>query len=99
MTDHSTVTDANNRMPGTPPFVERHVSRKDGEVYARDYKGDGPAFVLMHGFPDNLHIWDDLVPYLLNCGRRVVTFDFLGFGASDKPADAAYSFQQQLGDL
>jgi pimeloyl-ACP methyl ester carboxylesterase len=53
----------------------------------------------MHGFPDNLHIWDDLIPYLVASGRRVVTFDFLGFGASDKPSGAAYSFSQQLGDL
>jgi pimeloyl-ACP methyl ester carboxylesterase len=53
----------------------------------------------MHGFPDNLHIWDDLIPHLTAGGRRVVTFDFLGFGASDKPAGAAYSFRQQLGDL
>jgi haloalkane dehalogenase len=80
-------------------FTERRVSRDQGRVYARDYPGDGPAFVLMHGFPDNLHIWDDLIPYLLQSGRRVVTFDFLGFGASDKPAGAAYSFPQQLGDL
>ena len=28
-----------------------------------------------------------------------MTFDFLGFGTSDKPADAAYSFKHQLGDL
>jgi len=82
-----------------PTFVEHHVPREWGNVYARDYKGVGPAFVLMHGFPDNLHIWDDLVPYLVASGRRVVTFDFLGFGASDKPPNAAYSFQQQLGDL
>jgi haloalkane dehalogenase len=99
MTHDSTLTDANNRMDGTPVFDEHHVSRKGGRVYARDYKGAGPAFVLMHGFPDNLHIWDDLVPYLINSGRRVVTFDFLGFGASDKLAGATYSFQQQMGDL
>jgi len=53
----------------------------------------------MHGFPDNLHIWDDLIPFLVASGRRVVTFDFLGFGASDKPAGTAYSFRQQLDDL
>jgi pimeloyl-ACP methyl ester carboxylesterase len=53
----------------------------------------------MHGFPDNLHIYDDLVPYLVAAGRRVVAFDFLGFGASDKPTGAKYSFEQQLGDL
>jgi haloalkane dehalogenase len=53
----------------------------------------------MHGFPDNLHIYDDLIPYLTKSGRRVVAFDFLGFGASDKPVGTAYSFAQQLGDL
>jgi haloalkane dehalogenase len=87
------------KVDNTPSFVEHHVPRGEGSVYARDYKGAGPAFVLMHGFPDNLHIWDDLVPYLTAGGRRVVTFDFLGFGAYDKPAGAAYSFKQQLGDL
>lgn len=80
-------------------FVEHRVQRGPGSLYARDHAGAGPAFVLMHGFPDNLHIWDDLIPYLVAGGRRVVTFDFLGFGASDKPADATYSFRQQLGDL
>ena len=80
-------------------FSEHNIPRDEGKIYARDYAGAGPAFVLMHGFPDNLHIYDDLVPYLVASGRRVVTFDFLGFGASDKPAGAAYSFQQQLGDL
>jgi haloalkane dehalogenase len=80
-------------------FSEHRIPRREGSLYARDYAGAGPAFVLMHGFPDNLHIWDDLIPYLIAGGRRVVSFDFLGFGASDKPADAAYSFKQQLSDL
>jgi haloalkane dehalogenase len=81
------------------PFADTFITREEGRIYARDYAGAGPAFVLMHGFPDNLRIWDDLIPYLAKGGRRVVTFDFLGFGASDKPAGAAYSFKQQLGDL
>ncbi|PZR83304.1 MAG: hypothetical protein DLM68_14480 [Hyphomicrobiales bacterium] len=86
-------------MDSKPSFTEHYVPRDQGRVYARDYKGAGPAFVLMHGFPDNLHIYDDVLPHLVASGRRVVTFDFLGFGASDKPTDAAYSFEQQLGDL
>jgi haloalkane dehalogenase len=87
-------------MPSnTSEFIEHHVPRPEGSFYARDYAGTGPAFVLMHGFPDNLRIWDDLIPYLTASGRRVVTFDFLGFGASDKPTGVAYSFKQQLGDL
>jgi haloalkane dehalogenase len=86
-------------MKGKPAFIEHHVPREQGRVYARDYDGTGPAFVLMHGFPDNLRIYDDLIPYLTATGRRVVAFDFLGFGASDKPAGASYSFEQQLDDL
>jgi haloalkane dehalogenase len=86
-------------MDSKPAFTEHRVPREQGKVYARDYDGTGPAFVLMHGFPDNLRIYDDLVPCLTAAGRRVVAFDFLGFGASDKPAGASYSFEQQLGDL
>jgi haloalkane dehalogenase len=86
-------------MDGKPAFTEHRIPRHQGSIYARDYEGAGPAFVLMHGFPDNLGIYDDLIPYLTAAGRRVVAFDFLGFGASDKPAGASYSFAQQLGDL
>src|SRR5712671_7868589 len=87
-------------MPLSPiKFCEHLIPRGSGKVYARDYAGAGPAFVLMHGFPDNLHIYDDLVPYLVAGGRRVVAFDFLGFGASEKPSGATYSFKQQLGDV
>jgi haloalkane dehalogenase len=83
----------------TTPYVEHHIPAGQGNVYARDYPGAGPAFVLMHGFPDNLRIYDDLIPLLAAAGRRVVAFDFLGFGQSDKPDGAAYSFEQQRGDL
>ena len=87
-------------MPFNPmTFAETYISREKGRIYTRDYAGAGPAFVLMHGFPDNLHIYDQLIPYLVAAGRRVVTFDFLGYGASDKPAGTNYSFRQQLGDL
>jgi haloalkane dehalogenase len=83
----------------TPAFTEHHVPTEQGSLYVRDYPGDGPAFVMMHGFPDNSHIYDRLIPHLVAGGRRTIVFDFLGFGGSDKPVGAAYSFAQQLGDL
>ena len=89
----------NDGPSSAPSFAEHRIPNEGHLIYAREYKGAGPAFVLMHGFPDNLRIYDDLIPYLVAGGRRVVTFDFLGFGASEKPADANYSFEQQLGDL
>jgi len=66
-------------------------------IYARDYPGQDPAIVLMHGFPDNLHLYDRLLPYL--SPRRVITFDFLGWGGSDKPAGYQYTAANQVGDL
>jgi haloalkane dehalogenase len=93
-------TYANNKLSeANPSFAEKYVSRERGRIYVRDYEGTEPAFVLMHGFPDNLQIYDYLIPELVASGRRVVTFDFLGFGRSDKPTEARYSFEQQLGDL
>ncbi len=86
-------------MTAVPPFVPHSVRTRQGNIHVRDFEGAGPAFVMMHGFPDNQGIYDDLIPHLVRAGRRTVTFDFLGFGASDKPAGAAYSFAQQLEDL
>ena len=99
MTQDSAKPRTDDRMNDKTSFSEHRVPRGQGSIYVRDYKGAAPAFVLMHGFPDNLHIYDDLIPYLVAGGRRVVAFDFLGFGASEKPSGATYSFNQQLGDL
>jgi pimeloyl-ACP methyl ester carboxylesterase len=55
--------------------------------------------VLLHGFPDNRHIYDPLIPSLVGAGRRVVAFDFLGFGDSEKPPNYKYTFEQQTGDI
>jgi len=79
-------------------FSERFVRRDQYRIYARDYPGVDPAIVLMHGFPDNLHLYDRLVPYLATL-RHVITFDFLGWGASDKPSGYPYTANNQEGDL
>jgi haloalkane dehalogenase len=86
-------------MDSEAQFTEHRVARRQGSIYTRDYPGHGPAFVVMHGFPDNLHIYDELVPHLLSAGRRVVAFDFLGYGASDKPSGMHYTFEEQKEDL
>jgi haloalkane dehalogenase len=79
-------------------FQERWVQTPRGKLYVRDHPGSGPAFVTLHGFPDNLRIFEPVAPLLAAAGRRVVLFDFLGFGASDKPG-TGYSFDQQVDDL
>src|SRR5512145_2963417 len=57
-------------------FTERFIPRDQYRIYAREYAGGEPAIILMHGFPDNLHLYDRLVPYLAS-SRRLITFDFL----------------------
>ncbi len=84
-------------MNSSQPYREHLVSHQGSNIYVRHYAGTGPAFVMMHGFPDNLHIYDRLIPALP--GRQVITFDFLGWGASDKPTDHAYTSKQQEGEL
>ncbi len=84
-------------MNASQPYREHLVSYQASNISVRHYAGTGPAFVLMHGFPDNLHIYDRFIPAL--AGRQVLTFDFLGWGASDKPTDHAYTSKQQEGEL
>jgi len=45
-------------------YSESFVLRGPYRIRVREYGGEGPAVVLMHGFPDNLHLYDRLVPRL-----------------------------------
>jgi pimeloyl-ACP methyl ester carboxylesterase len=82
----------------TLSYTEHAIERGPYHIYAREYPGEEPAIVLMHGFPDTLHLYDRLLPWLIT-SRRVVTFDFLGWGASDKPSGYPYTAANQTLDL
>jgi pimeloyl-ACP methyl ester carboxylesterase len=62
------------------------------EVFVRT-EGSGPAVTLLHGFPSSSHDWAKLAPLLE--GHELLMPDFLGFGASAKPADHTYSLLEQ----
>jgi pimeloyl-ACP methyl ester carboxylesterase len=79
-------------------YKETFVQRNQYRVYVRDYPGEEPPIILMHGFPDNVHLYDRLFPYL-SPPHRVIAFDFLGWGASDKPTGYPYTTSNQVGDL
>ena len=77
---------------------ETFVQRDQHRIYVRDHSGAEPAIILMHGFPDNVHLYDRLSPNL-SPPRRVVLFDYLGWGSSDKPSAYSYTTDNQVGDL
>src|SRR4029453_6022773 len=83
---------------GSETFQEPTVQRSGHRIYVRDYPGAGNPILLLHGFPDNLHLYDRLVPPLAPT-RRVVTFDFLGWGLSDKPASYRPTARNQLREV
>ena len=75
----------------------RRVRLSAGEVAYVD-EGDGPAVLLIHGFPTSSHLWRDLVPVLAP-RFRVIAPDLLGYGASGKPDGADLHIRAQAGLL
>ncbi len=78
-----------------------HFVERDGlKIHVREFgrKTTKPTWVLMHGFPDSMHLYDRLVPELLD-NQHVITFDFIGWGDSDKPANHRYDFASLRADL
>lgn len=76
----------------------RYVRLLDGRVFVMDtgerLRTNVPPLIILHGFPTSCH---DFVPCIetLKASRRVLTFDFLGFGLSDKPKRFSYSLHEQ----
>ncbi|MFV2055450.1 MAG: alpha/beta fold hydrolase [Thiohalomonadales bacterium] len=85
------------------PYRVHDVPHGDFNLHAREFlgskeNGDEIAIVMMHGFPDNLHIYDRVIPSLSH-SARVIVFDFLGWGESDKPQGFEYSVEDQQQQL
>jgi pimeloyl-ACP methyl ester carboxylesterase len=56
--------------------------------------GSGPAMTFLHGFPSSSHDWAKAAPALAE-GHALLLFDFLGFGASEKPVEHTYTMHEQ----
>ena len=68
-----------------------HKFNSDGVEIAYQTAGDGPPILLIHGFASNARVnwWDTgWVKTLTDAGRRVITFDHRGHGASEKLYDS-----------
>jgi len=62
--------------------------------------GQGPAVVLLHGFPDTHVVWRKQVAPLVAAGYRVLAPDLRGYGGSDAPlAVDAYRLDHVCADV
>ena len=70
----------------------------DKTIYAREYAVNGPTIYLLHGFPDNIQLYEYLIPELAE-KFHIITFDFLGWHKSSKPKAYAYTAADQRNEL
>mgnify|MGYP000374021627 CR=1 FL=1 len=62
--------------------------------------GQGPAVVLLHGFPEIAYSWRHQIPVLGEAGYQVSAPDQRGYGWSDQPDGVeAYSMTELVGDV
>ncbi|MCV7344294.1 alpha/beta fold hydrolase [Mycolicibacterium rhodesiae] len=67
-----------------------HLHTRRGHRVAYRRRGSGPSVLLLHGFPTWSYDYAAVATDLAR-DHDVVTVDFLGYGASDKPAPHDYS--------
>jgi pimeloyl-ACP methyl ester carboxylesterase len=68
----------------------------DGRTLAYREAGEGPAVLLLHGWPTSSFLWRNVMPPIAR-RRRVLALDLPGFGSSDKPTDVTYSYEFYTG--
>ncbi len=83
-----------------PGFEAHWIDTEAGKIFAR-VKGDGPALVLLHGFPQTHVMWHGVANALAS-QFRVVAMDMRGYGWSSAPhseAGAQYSKRVMANDV
>jgi non-heme chloroperoxidase len=78
-------------------IVVGHENSTDIELYYEDH-GDGPAVVLLSGWPLDSRSWEPQTHALLTSGHRVILVDRRGFGRSSRPTQG-YDFDTLAADL
>jgi pimeloyl-ACP methyl ester carboxylesterase len=90
--------------PALPPEPGTHTSfaslkQIDAGVlnigYAEDGPGDGPAVILLHGWPYDIHSYVDVAPLLASAGYRVIVPYLRGYGTTRFLSGQAFRNAQQ----
>jgi pimeloyl-ACP methyl ester carboxylesterase len=77
------------RQSGTFTEIRGH------KIFMHEHAGatDRPPLLLLHGYPSSSYDWRHAFDKLER--HRLIVFDFLGYGLSDKPRDHVYSLRTQ----
>ncbi len=80
------------RVPSAAEWIAENdtLISRCGHRIAYRRRGTGPTVLLLHGFPTWSYDYAEIASDLA-ADHDVVTMDFLGYGASDKPSSYTYS--------
>ncbi|MQS07871.1 alpha/beta fold hydrolase [Streptomyces alkaliphilus] len=67
----------------------------DGVRLAHRDRGRGEPLIFIHGTPSHSYEWRDVVPHIEEAGFRVITYDLLGYGLSERPVNRDTSVAAQ----
>jgi pimeloyl-ACP methyl ester carboxylesterase len=80
--------------------LKRHELQINGEVFSVIDKGQGPAVLFCHGFPDTAETWRHQISAVSKAGYRAVALDMRGFGQSYAPDEVGlYTSLHVVGDI
>src|SRR5665213_3419191 len=82
-------------IPSAREWIEQceTLTSRRGHRIAFRRRGHGPTVLMLHGFPTWSYDYADVAADLA-ADHDVVTLDFLGYGASDKPNPYEYSIAE-----
>jgi len=77
----------------------RHISTESGvPIHVLEWSVEGTPLLLVHGFGNEAHIWDDFAP-LVAPHYRTVAVDLRGHGESGHDAEGRYDYDFHVADL
>ena len=67
-------------------FLDQNILVDGVRIAYRD-RGQGDPVVFVHGTPSYSYEWRNVVPHAEDAGFRVISYDLLGYGASERPLE------------
>ncbi len=79
--------------------VSRRIPATDGlEIHVLEWSTEGVPMLLLHGFGNEGHVWDDFAPVVAP-HYRVLAMDHRGHGDSDRDPEGRYGYDSLVADV
>jgi len=85
-------------MRGVPPQSLRIPGADGLSLHVLEWSAEGVPLLLLHGFGNEAHVWDDFAPALAPY-YRVLALDHRGHGESDRDPEARYDHDAMVRDV